>query len=128
MNTNDPSTPWTIRRLEDELRRRNEGPLPADLERRLIAAIPRSPNRKPSPRAPLQKPGVLIAAVCALGLLAMVIRSAALPWQQDSKQTSLHTVLNETRPKSVPLLEQRASNPLQETDPCHILPPLSFSL
>ncbi len=117
---------WTIRRLEDELRRRSQERPPIHLQQRLIASIPRAAVPSEVRVKPRPKLRIVITAMCALGLAAIVVQSVTRPDHRRLERDSLHAGFSNSH--VVPHLEQRSANSFQETDPCHILPPLSFSL
>jgi hypothetical protein len=115
--------PWkdlTRESLEAKLRDLPPPPIPATLERRLLAAIPASGELAPVGRRFRWR-----RAVGLVGLAAAVILILALP-RGDGVRTGgppLPGALSNTSPRYI--LGGHDYSYLQETRPCYILPPIS---
>ena len=110
--------------LEDALLRMPAVEPPADLEARLIAAIPRDR------RARRERPGFLrvraLAAVAASIVAALTIAGAIiLKGQDDSAQKAKARLLSDTSPRYI--LYQSDGARQKETNPCNIVLPLPYS-
>ncbi len=109
-----------LRALEETLRRMSAPEPPAGLEERLVAAIPRT-------RAPrtVRARTLVTVAVAAAVLIAFAVGLAFLGGEAHKARPVGPPVLGDTSAQRV--LPAAGRDILMETNPCDILPPLSFS-